>query len=122
MGTSSTNNEAEYEGLISGLRFVHATLAKAKEQADDPIDLRLIVQGDSDLAIKHLKKEYKCRSDKLKPLLKKANDLLDATKRICQSFTLILEHVYRDSNQVADGQYSHTKHSFRSSGFSNLTH
>jgi len=103
VGTSSTNNEAEYEGLLSGLRFVHTTLSKAKQKTDDPIELRLVVQGDSDLAIKHLKKEYQCRSDKLKPLLKKANDLLDATKRICQSFTLILEHVYRDSNKVADG-------------------
>jgi hypothetical protein len=50
----ATNNTAEYEGLVTGLRL-------AKE-----LDIRwLLIRGDSQLVVKQVQKEYGCNNDKM---------------------------------------------------------
>ena len=52
VGNHSTNNEAEYTGLLIGLR----------KSVDLGID-HLLVRGDSQLIIRQLKGEYKVKSE-----------------------------------------------------------
>ncbi len=50
----ATNNIAEYEGLVTGLRL-------AKELDTQ----RLLIRGDSQLVAKRVQKEYGCNNDKM---------------------------------------------------------
>jgi ribonuclease HI len=50
----STNNIAEYKGLVTGLRL-------AKELGIR----RLLIRGDSQLVAKQIQKEYGCNNDKM---------------------------------------------------------
>jgi ribonuclease HI len=50
----ATNNIAEYERLVTGLRL-------AKELSIQ----RLLIRGDSQLVAKQVQKEYDCNSDKM---------------------------------------------------------
>jgi ribonuclease HI len=50
---STTNNIAEYEGLVTGLRL-----------AKDLGIRRLLIRGDSQLVAKQVQKEYDCNDDK----------------------------------------------------------
>eukprot|EP00752_Nemacystus_decipiens_P017933 g16076.t1 len=85
VGQRRTNNEAEYSGLIEGLRA-------AKELGIK----RLAVEGDSDLVIQQMLGNYKVSSPKMAPLFKKA-------KSIAKSFDkLELEHIPRARNGRAD--------------------
>lgn len=82
----STNNEAEYSGMIAGLRYAHDVL-KARH---------VVVKGDSELAVKQMKGIYRVNSDKLKPLLREAQQLED------RFASFEIQHVYREENSVAD--------------------
>eukprot|EP00903_Cladosiphon_okamuranus_P017808 g16389.t1 len=85
VGQRRTNNEAEYTGLIEGLRA-------AKELGIK----RLAVEGDSKLVIQQMLGNYKVSSPKMAPLFKKA-------KSIAKSFDkLEMEHIERASNDRAD--------------------
>ena len=85
VSSHGTNNEAEYTGLLIGLR-------KSLELGVS----NLLVRGDSQLVIKQIKGEYKVKSESLKPLYLEAVEL---TNKIgCVQF----EHVYRNMNKRAD--------------------
>ena len=84
-GYSTTNNEAEYTGLILGLNT-------ALKQGITELQVR----GDSQLVIRQMQGKYKVNSPKLAPLHKCATTL-------AAKFTKIdYDHVYRDKNQRAD--------------------
>ncbi len=84
-GYSTTNNEAEYTGLILGLN------AALKQGITE-----LQVRGDSQLVIYQMQGKYKVNSPKLAPLYQCATTL-------AAKFTSIgFEHVYRDKNKRAD--------------------
>jgi len=85
VGSCSTNNEAEYTGLLIGLR----------KCVDLGID-HLLVRGDSQLIIRQLKGEYKVKSESLKPMY------LEAIELIQQIRSIQFEHVYRHLNKRAD--------------------
>ncbi len=85
VGIRSTNNTAEYGGLILGLQE-----AIVREIRD------LTVRGDSQLVIKQMRCEYKVKSEKLLELYEKSKSLSEYFENI--SF----EHVYRDKNKRAD--------------------
>ena len=83
----NTNNFAEYNGLINGLE-----LAIENKLEND----KIIVYGDSLLVINQVNNIWKCRADNLKPLYKKAKNLVKKFKDI--QFV----HIPRENNKVAD--------------------
>ncbi len=68
-----TNNQAEYQALIAGIRALREQIAEA-EQA--PTDTALIVRGDSQLVINQMAGNWKIKSDELLRLHDEALDLL----------------------------------------------
>ena len=84
-GYSTTNNEAEYTGLILGL---NAALKCGI--------MELQVRGDSQLVIRQMQGKYRVNSPKLVPLHQCATTLASKFAKIDY------EHVYRDKNQRAD--------------------
>jgi ribonuclease HI len=85
VGNNSTNNEAEYQGLILGLK-------KANE-----LDINnLIVEGDSLLVINHMNGTYKCKSPNLIELYNKSIHLSKLFNKI------YFNHIYRNENKRAD--------------------
>jgi ribonuclease HI len=85
VGKKSTNNEAEYNGLILGLQ-------KAIEM-NIP---KLYVNGDSQLIIYQMSGKYKCNSRKLLPLYETAKNLEKNFEHIEYG------HVLRKLNHRAD--------------------
>jgi ribonuclease HI len=85
VGQHCTNNEAEYTGLLVGLR-------RAKEMGI----CCLLVRGDSQLIIRQMKGEYRVKSETLKPLHEEAGELAKSIGQVQY------EHVYREFNKRAD--------------------
>lgn len=81
----ATNNEAEYEALILGLRFAKAQGA-----------LEVAVRGDSQLVIRQLEGRYKVRAENLRPLYQQARALLDGFDEVD------LAWLAREGNEAAD--------------------
>jgi ribonuclease HI len=85
VGNNSTNNVAEYNGLIIGLKL-------AINMGIKTID----VEGDSLLVIKQMKGEYKVKSDNL-------INLYNEAKQLTTNFDYInFIHIYREKNKRAD--------------------
>jgi len=80
-----TNNRAEYQAAIEGLK-------RASKQGADEIELRM----DSELVVKQLQGEYQVRKAELKPLYAELSGLLASFKKP----TVV--HVKRDQNPRAD--------------------
>ena len=81
----TTNNVAEYEGLLMGL--------------DELIRLgckRVLVQSDSQLLVRQLNGEYRVKDEKLKVLYQRVMTLLRQFDR----YRIL--HVYREMNKIAD--------------------
>jgi probable phosphoglycerate mutase len=85
VGNNSTNNVAEYTGLIIGL---HEAVNKNIKE--------LTVKGDSMLVIKQMKGEYKVNSKDMLRLYGNAKGFEKYFDKI------VYEHVYRDHNKRAD--------------------
>lgn len=85
VGAKATNNEAEYMGLIIGLK--RAIEMNIKE---------LNVEGDSLLVIKQMIGEYNVKSENLFKLYNEAKECQKQFKNI--TFT----HIYRNQNKRAD--------------------
>lgn len=81
----TTNNVAEYEALLMGLKG-----------AQDMGVATLTVKLDSELLVKQLTGAYRVKSPHLKPLHKRALDLLKGFSRVD------IIHVRRDLNKLAD--------------------
>lgn len=81
----STNNVAEYFGLIAALDYAENHSIRA-----------LHVHSDSELLVKQMRGQYKVRSEDLRPLFERA-------KKMSQSFeSFRIDHVYREQNREAD--------------------
>ena len=81
----ATNNQAEYTGLLIGIKSA--------------IDLgikQLLIEGDSKIVILQSEGKWKVKSDNLKNLNKETRDLLTHFDFVA------IRHVYRDNNQYAD--------------------
>src|SRR5438128_1952915 len=81
----STNNLAEYTGLV-----------KALEHAKELGGKRLLVNSDSELMVKQLNGQYKVKNEGLRPLYQRAV----ALRKHFEAVTI--KHVYRDENAQAD--------------------
>jgi ribonuclease HI len=86
-----TNNEAEYEALIFGLKKIKALIGKAKAKNAE-IECFL----DSELAVKQLNHEYKLTEKHIQELfLKIWNLMLDFR-------SVKFYHITREKNKIAD--------------------
>ena len=81
----TTNNVAEYQGLLAALEYA---LAHGHP--------RLRVLTDSELMARQISGQYKVRSPDLKPLYDKARAM------IAQMGSFSIRHVYREQNREAD--------------------
>ena len=82
----TTNNAAEYMGLIHGLQLAQQHGAT-----------RVNIYSDSMLVVKHINGDYKVRNSRLRPLYDRALDLL---KLFGDGFTI--NHIPRAKNARAD--------------------
>src|SRR5258706_13620403 len=81
----TTNNVAEYYGLIAALDYAQSHSIRA-----------LRVESDSELLVKQMRGQYKVKSADLKPLYERA-------KKMSQTFASFrIDHVYREQNREAD--------------------
>jgi len=80
-----TNNQAEYQALLAGLR-------KARQLGAEAVTVR----SDSQLLVRQLLGQYRVKNPKLKPVYEEARRLAGNFKR----FTI--EHVRREENRAAD--------------------
>ena len=100
-----TNNQAEYTGLVTGLKQVSKALANMKSKQLK--DVVVFIQGDSDLIVKQMNGIYACKSPKLKSYHIDARGLVGAIQKRCKSLgancKVTFEHVYREDNKIADG-------------------
>jgi ribonuclease HI len=81
----STNNVAEYFGLIAALDYAENHGIRA-----------LHVRSDSELLVNQMRGQYKVRSEDLRPLFERA-------KKMSQSLeSFRIDHVYREQNREAD--------------------
>jgi ribonuclease HI len=81
----TTNNVAEYYGLIAALDYAESHGVRA-----------LRIESDSELMVKQMRGLYKVKSDDLRPLFERA---LKMSKGF-ESFRI--DHVYREQNREAD--------------------
>ncbi|XP_075654265.1 uncharacterized protein LOC142624547 [Castanea sativa] len=80
-----TNNEAEYEGILTGLRLGKALGAKS-----------LLIQRDSKLVIGQIREEYEAKKERMQKYLK-------LTKHLAREFDkLEFVRIPRDQNMAAD--------------------
>lgn len=82
---NTTNNIAEYNGLIAALQW-----------AADRNMTQLSIKGDSLLIIEQMRGNYKVKNEGLKPLHMKARML------VMQIGNVTFEHVRRENNKEAD--------------------
>ncbi len=81
----TTNNVAEYYGLIAALDYAQSNNIRA-----------LRIESDSELLVKQMRGQYKVKSADLKPLYERA-------KKMSQAIPAFrIDHVYREQNREAD--------------------
>lgn len=82
---SVTNNVAEYEALLWGMRAARALGATS-----------VLLRADSELVVKQMRGEYRVKNEGLKPLFLQAQTLVRAFASVK------FEHVRREANAEAD--------------------
>ena len=82
---SSTNNVAEYNGLLAALRY-------AQEHGHRVVHIK----SDSELLVKQMRGEYRVKNAGLQPLYHQARAIAQGLDRI------VYEHVRREQNKDAD--------------------
>ncbi len=86
-----TNNEAEYEALIFGLKKLKALLGKGKARSYE-----ITCYLDSELAVKQLNHEYKLTEDHIQKLFIQIWNLMLSFGRVT------FDHIPREKNKIAD--------------------
>jgi ribonuclease HI len=86
-----TNNVAEYQGLLLGLKALLRLRVR---------DIELIVQGDSQLVINQVEGVNAVHAPNLQPLHSEVTGLLDSLRK--RSILVRLQHVLRHNNAEAD--------------------
>lgn len=78
-----------------------------------PFRVDVIVQGDSQLIVKQLRGEYKCKHPTLKVYYAQVHELVQNLSKLC-TLTIEYQHVLRAYNSIADGTL---RNSVRGTGF-----
>ena len=113
-GDRETNNYAEYNGLIAGLKQARTLISElvgadtssssstgTSSSVSKPL-LKLQIYGDSNLIIQQLKGNWKCKHEGLKPLYHQCQRLIADIKNKVANSEVSYDHVYREQNKVAD--------------------
>lgn len=100
LGTNETNNVAEYQGLICGLREAKDAI-NSFEKTHKGAGVRVVVRGDSDLIIQQMQGTYQCKSANLTVVHNTAKDLVTEIESI-SLVQVEFQHVYRKDNSEAD--------------------
>lgn len=87
----ATNNQAEYQGVVFGLRKVKQLIGKEKAG-----EAQVEVRSDSELLVKQLNGEYKVLDEHIQKLWIEIWNLKLDFKEV------IFKHVFREDNQEAD--------------------
>ncbi|MEM1212374.1 MAG: ribonuclease HI family protein [Planctomycetota bacterium] len=82
----TTNNEAEYQGLIRGLDAARRLAPKT-----------LSIRADSELMVRQVEGRYRVKAPNLKPLFRQV------VERLAELPDWSIEHVRRNHNERADG-------------------
>ncbi len=91
LGENKTNNEAEYEALILGLKKIKSLLGK-KQAKETKVKCFL----DSELVVKQLNHQYKLKEKRIQQYFLEIWNLgLDFKQ-------LIFQHIPREKNKIAD--------------------
>jgi ribonuclease HI len=108
LGTNATNNQAEYHGVLAGLQRARNEILQLLSSEDGirylwTIDLE--VRGDSELIIRQLQGDYKCRHAQLQPLFQQVMECVEDLKRRDDlQLNVTFDHIYREDNSTADGE------------------
>ena len=89
---NTTNNVAEYKGLILGLKYLNHMNSTFKH---------LTIKGDSMLVINHMTGKYKVKSPNLLPLYNEAKGLIQSISNNIEIHILFL-YIPREENKEAD--------------------
>ena len=81
----TTNNVAEYYGLIAALDYAQSHGIRA-----------LQIESDSELLVKQMRGQYKVKSEDLRPLFERAKKMSATIEHFA------ISHVYREQNAEAD--------------------
>ena len=91
---NTTNNVAEYKGLILGLKYLNHL---------NQLNLKyLIIKGDSMLVINHMLGKYKVKSPNLLPLYNEAKELIEHIKNKNIEIEIMFLYIPREENKEAD--------------------
>lgn len=109
-GSKLTNNVAEYTGLLVGLQCAHSLAAAffgaASPSSSSSARVVIRVRGDSNLIINQMKGTYTCKSPSLLVIFQRCRTTMEGIRRSAlgngSSVDILFEHVYRESNKVAD--------------------
>ena len=90
---NTTNNVAEYKGLILGLKYLNHMNSTFKH---------LTIKGDSMLVINHMTGKYKVKSPHLLPLYNEAKELIKHIKNKNLNIEIVFLYIPREENKEAD--------------------
>ena len=83
-----TNNIAEYQALIFALQLIKRKYLKSE---------KINIFSDSNLVCMHFNDQWKCKDEKLIPLLQTAKDISRGFRK-----KIILSYIPREENSIAD--------------------
>jgi len=99
LGVKKTNNHAEYQGIICGLREILTQLTFVEDE-NNRCRASCTLYTDSELAVKQLNGQYDVKSADLLPLFTEALEIITEIKSY--GVSVCIEHVLRSRNTLAD--------------------
>lgn len=103
LDAKSTNNMAEWQGVVSGMNQAAEHVQKfLEENAGIKPEVELVVQGDSQLVIRQLEGRYQVKHSSLVGYKAQFDASMAQLKGIVSKLKTSYQHVYRNDNAVAD--------------------
>jgi ribonuclease HI len=118
LGDPKSNNVAEYEGLLLGLKLAFDALTNS----GSGLSRNVRFESDSQLMVDQLNGTAQCRHVDLLPLFARARDEIFHLKNLPNVHEVELLHIRRGLNQVADLLASSAANNPLGTGFSSLDH
>lgn len=119
-GAKETNNYAEYNGLLAGLKQAKICIEQySSKKSSAPTTstkalFQLQIYGDSKLIIQQLRGAWQCRHANIRPLFQECQKLIGDMKGMDSLSEVLYDHVYRENNKVADAMANEAMDTLRS--------